>query len=234
MQRIGWMRTDEFGWQVGISICSKHCQTRADKLCKQYANSHEIIFMWYVWTSTMLMSHVVMSLLQPASTMNQPNNGGHHHNTTHHPTTVHIRPPTTSLPYHFTQTQCQKQPCPPKKDDNHPTNAHDHLTMTTTPCTKHNHPKMTTSTYKKHQQPPPAHPTAPELWTNKQCGNTMTIFLSSSLFMFDTHIQVSKPTMSIIGHLTDATPPHWSPSGRLAPPTSPVEQPLQSPIFGYL
>ena len=55
MQRTGWMQTNGFGWQVGIIIGWKHCQTTEHKFCKQHDNSCEIIFMWshvYVLAST--------------------------------------------------------------------------------------------------------------------------------------------------------------------------------------
>ena len=154
MQRIGWMQTDEFGWWVGNGICWKHCQTRDDN-----ANSHEIIFMWshmYISTSTMLMSHIVTSLLQPTTTMNQPNNTGHHHNTSpndgahlpsHHitPIPLHTNPmpemtlsaqegwqPPNKHPWLPNNNNNMHQTQPPQNDDQHPQRA-----PTTTTSTPH-------------------------------------------------------------------------------------------------
>ena len=129
MQRIGWMRTDEFGWRVGNSISSKHRQTRDDKLCKQHANSREIIFMWshaYRWTST-IMSHVVTSLLQPATTTNQHNNAGHHHNTSlndgANPPSHHITPiPLQTNPTPETTPSTREGRQPPNKRPRPPNN----------------------------------------------------------------------------------------------------------------
>ena len=161
MQWIGWMWTDEFGWRIGNSISSKHCQTTADKLVNN--TSTHVRSASGDLTCTFEHQQYCHTLwrcffnLQPPRT----NTTTLATTTPHCPMTLHIRPPTTSPPYDFTQRQCQKRHRLPKKDDNHPTNTHDRLTTTTTARTQHNHPKTTTSAYEKHQQAPPAHPTAP-------------------------------------------------------------------------
>ena len=141
----------------------------------------------------------------------------------HHITPIPLH--TNSMPETTLSTQEGWQPpnkCPwPPNNDNNTT----HQTQPPQNDDQHLQKAPTTTTSTPH---------SPRTVNKRAMWQYNDNFFVIVIVYVDTHIQVSKPTMSIIGHLTDATPPHWSPSGRLAPPTSPVEQPLQSPIFGYL
>ena len=114
---------------------------------------------------------------------------------------------TPALPQHHPHATShkldhRKPPRLPKKDDNRPTNAHDHLTTTTTQHNQHNHPQTTTSAHKKDQRPRPADP-EPRAIIERVTWQRRRL---SSFVLYMTHA-VSTPTTSIITHPTDATPP---------------------------